>query len=132
MVEIPIVSFNSPRRVPIGRRNYRSGTCRPDDRRDVSPKLRSSTSAGDDDEVVTAHGGSECSDDRGSAERWRVGRSTCRAHHSRLAQLRCEGETVTRLWCGGGLGSLKSRRQETYGIIEIGLIIDAGEPGRIG
>ena len=99
---------------------------------DACHSSRLSTLHGEHDEVITEHYGIEWLDDRRSAERGRVGRSTSRAHHSRLIQLRCEGETVARLWRGGGLGSLKSRRQETYDIIEISLIIDAGDPGRIG
>jgi len=98
---------------------------------DACHSLELSTLHGEHDEVIAEHG-IEWLDDRRSAERWRVGRSTSRAHRSRLAQLRCEGEIVTRLWRGGGLGSLKSRRQETYDIIEISLIINAGDPGRIG
>src|SRR5262245_700510 len=98
----------------------------------MSPRLRSSTSDGDHDEVITAHGGSDGSGDRRSAERCRVDRSTSRARDSRLAQLRCEGETVTRLWRGGGIGILEDRRQETYDVVEIGLVIDTGDPGLIG
>jgi len=82
--------------------------------------------------VITAHGGSDELGDRGSAERCRVGRSTSRARHSRPAQLRSEGETVTRLWRGSGIDILEDRRQETYDVVEIGLVIDPGDPGLIG
>ena len=70
--------------------------------------------------------------ERWSAEWRRVGGSTSRPRYRGRAQLRREGETGTALWRGDGTGRLKGRRQETYDIIEIGLIIDAGEPGRIG
>src|SRR5215467_15525843 len=114
------------------RRRYRSRTRRRDDRRDVSPKLRSRASGGEHDGVITAHGGAEWLRDRGSAEWRRVGGSTSRARHSGHAQLWLEGETRTRLWRDSGIGSLKGRRQETNDVIEIGLIVDAGDPGLIG
>src|SRR5215467_9196102 len=113
------------------RRRYRSRTRRRDDRRDVSPKLRSRASGGEHDEVITAHGGCERSGERRSAEWRRVGGSTSRARHCGHAQLWLEGETRTRLWRDSGIGSLKGRRQETYDVIEIGLIVDAGDPGLI-
>src|SRR5215467_9910826 len=72
------------------------------------------------------------SDDRRSAE-WRpVGGSSSRPRHHGRAQLRREGETGIGLWRGGGTCRLKGRRQETYDVIEISLIIDAGKPGLIG
>ena len=39
---------------------------------------------------------------------------------------------MTRLWRGGGIGILEDRRQETYDVVEIGLVIDTGDPGLIG
>jgi len=39
---------------------------------------------------------------------------------------------VTRLWRDSGIGSLKDRRQETYDVIEIGLIVDARDPRLVG
>src|SRR5215470_15656514 len=98
----------------------------------MSLRLRSSASDGDHDEVITAHGGSDWSGDRRSAEWRRVGGSTRRPRHRGRAQLRREGKTGTGLWRAGGSARLQGRRQETYNVIEIGLIIDAGEPGLIG
>ena len=100
--------------------------------RTLAERSRSSASDGEHHEVITAHGGSEWSGDWRSAEWCRVGGSTNEAYHCGQAQLRCEGETGTGIWRDGGISGLKGRRQETYDIIEIGLIIDAGEPGRIG
>jgi hypothetical protein len=113
-------------------RNYRRRTRRGDDRRDVPTRLRSSTSDGEHDEVITAHGGSEWSGDRRGAEWRRVGGSARRPRHRGRAQLWGEGETRTGSWRGGAVGSLKGSRQETYDVIEVDLIIDAGEPGLIG
>jgi len=39
---------------------------------------------------------------------------------------------MRRLWRGGEIGVLEHRRQETYDVVEIGLIINAGDPGLIG
>jgi hypothetical protein len=69
---------------------------------------------------------------RRSAEWRRVGGSTSRARHCGRAQLWREGEAGTGLWRGGGTGRVEGGCQETYAIIEISLIIDAGEPGLIG
>ena len=99
--------------------------------RTPAERSRSSAPDGEHHEVITAHGGSEWSGERRSAEWGRVGGSTNEACHCGQAQLWLGGETRTRLWRHSGLGSLKSRRQETYDIIEIGLIIDAGDPGLI-
>src|SRR5215470_3856081 len=98
----------------------------------MSPRLRASASDGQHHEMLTERGGSEWLGERRSAEWRRVGGSTSRPRHRGRAQLRREGETGTGLWRDGGLGRLKSRRQEAYDVIEIGLIIDAGDPGRIG
>src|SRR5262247_4419811 len=88
---------------------------------------------GEHEEVFTATSRTEWLGDRRSAERCRVGRSTSQARHSRLAQLRLDGETVMRrLWRGGEIGVPEHRRQETYDVVEIGLIINAGDPGLIG
>src|SRR5215467_7414819 len=99
--------------------------------RTLAERSGSSASDGEHHEVITAHGKSERSGDWRSAEWGRVGESTSPARHSGRAQLRCEDETGSGLRRDGGIGSLESRCQETYDIIEIGLIIDAGEPGRI-
>jgi len=113
--------------------NYRRGTRRREDRREMSPRLRASAADGQHDEMLTVRGGSEWSDDdRRSAERWRVGGSTSRACHYGRTQLRPEREADTGLWRGGGFGRAEGRRQESYDIIEITLIIDAREPGLIG
>src|SRR5215467_7262594 len=114
------------------KRRYRSRTRRRDDRRDVSPKLRSRASDGEHDEVITAHGGAEWLSDRGSAE-WRpVGGGSSRPRHHGRAQLRREGEPGIGLWRGGGTARLTNGSQEIYVVIEISLIIDASEPGQIG
>ena len=55
-----------------------------------------------------------------------------RARHCGREQLRREGEAGTGLWRGGGIGRVEGRRQETYDIIEISLIINASEPGLVG
>ena len=47
-------------------------------------------------------------------------------------QLRRNGNTGIGLEPDDGFGSLKGRSQEIYDIIEISLIIDAGEPDLIG
>ena len=99
--------------------------------RTLAERSRSSASDGEH-EVITVQGGSDWSGDRRSAERCRVSGSTNRPRLRGRAQLRHEGETRAGLWRGGGVSSLKGRRQETYNVIEIGLIIDAGEPGLIG
>ena len=62
---------------------------------------------GEHEEVFTATSRTEWLGDRRSAERCRVGRSAGQARHFRLAQLWCEGETVTRLWRGGEMGILE-------------------------
>jgi hypothetical protein len=99
--------------------------------RTLAERSGSSASDGEHHEVITAHGGPERSGDRRSAEWWRVGGSTNEACHCRQAQLRCEGETGSGLRRDSGIGSLKGRRQETYDVIEIRLIVDAGDPGLI-
>src|SRR5215472_15682605 len=99
--------------------------------RTLAERSRSSASDGEHHEVITAHGGSEWSGDRRGAERCRVGGSTSQARHSGRARLWLDGETRTRLWRDSGIGSLKGRRQETNDVIEIGLIVDAGDPGLI-
>jgi len=98
----------------------------------MSPRLRASASDGQHDEMLTERGGSESSEDRRSAEWRRVGGSDSRARHCGRAQPRREGEAGAGLWRGSGIGRVEGRRQETYDIIEIGLIIDASEPGLIG
>ena len=98
----------------------------------LADRSRSSVSDGEHHEVITAHGGSERSGERRSAEWGRVGGSTSRRRHRGRAQLRRERKTGTGVWRGDGVGSLKGRRQETYDVIEIGLIVDAGDPGLIG
>jgi hypothetical protein len=84
------------------------------------------------EKVLIARGGSERSGDRRSAEWRRVGGSTNRPCACGHPQLRREGKTGTHLWRSGRAGGLKGRRQETYDVIEICLIIDAGEPGFVG
>jgi len=69
--------------------------------------------------------------ERWSAEWRRVGGSTSRPRYRGRAQLRREGEAGTGLWGGGGIGRVESRRQEGYDVIEIGLIVHAGDPGLI-
>ena len=82
--------------------------------------------------MLSEHCGSERSGDRRSAEWGRVDGSTNEACHCGQAQLWLEGETQTRLWRDSGIGSLKGRRQETYDVIEISLIIDARDPRLVG
>src|SRR5262249_58446562 len=106
------------------RRRSRSRTRRRDDRRDVSPELRSRASGGEHDEVITAHGGAEWLRDRGSAE-WRpVGGGSSRPRHHGRAQLRREGEPGIGLWRGGGTARLKRGRREIYNVIEISVAVD--------
>src|SRR5262249_28678329 len=82
-------------------------------------------------EVITASGGSEWSGDRRAAGRGCVRWGTSGARHPSPAQLRCEGEARTGPLGGSGNGKLNSRRQETYDVVEIGLIINAGDPSLI-
>src|SRR5215813_7524831 len=97
----------------------------------MAPRLRSSASDGDHEEVITEHGGSERLDDRGSAE-WRpVGGGSSRPRRHGRAQLRREGEPGIGLWRGGGTARLKRGRQEIYDVIEISLVVDTLEPGLI-
>jgi len=95
------------------------------------PRLRSSASDGQHDEMLTGRGGSEWSVERRSTEWRRVGRNTSGARHPGRAQLRRKGEGGTGSWHGGGIGSLKGRRQETYDVVKISLIINPGGPGLI-
>src|SRR5215471_2908405 len=107
------------------------GTRRHDDRREMSPRLRASASDHQHDEMLSERGGSEWSGDRRSAEWRRVGGSTSRARHRGRAQLRCEGEPTTGFRSGCGMSRVEGRRQKTYDIIEVSLIIDASKPGLI-
>ena len=95
------------------------------------PRLRSSASDSQHDEMLTEHGGSEWSVERRSTEWRRVGGSTNWPRHLGQAQLRRKGEGGTGSWHADGIGSLKGRRQETHGVVEIGLIINCGDPGLI-
>src|SRR5262245_56139398 len=97
----------------------------------MSPRLRASASDGQHHEMLTERGGSEWSGDRRSAEWRRVGGSARRARHRGQAELRREGEASTGFWRGCGISRVEGRRQKTYDIIEISLIIDASKPGLI-
>ena len=60
-----------------------------------------------------------------------MGGSTNEACRCGQAQLWLEGGTRAPLWRNSAIGSLKDRRQETYDVIEIGLIVEPGDPGLI-
>src|SRR5215470_13738163 len=97
----------------------------------MSPDLRARASDGQHNEMLTERDGSEWSGDRRSAEWRRVGWSARRARHRGQAELRREGEASTGFWRGCGINRVEGRRQKTYDIIEISLIVDTGEPGLI-
>src|SRR5215467_5694909 len=97
----------------------------------MPPRLRASASDGQHHEMLTKRGGSEWSGDRRSAEWRRVSGSARRARHRGQAELRREGEASTSFWRGCGISRIEGRRQKTYDIIEISLIVDASKPGLI-